>query len=61
MEVSSGIGYIIGPLIGTLLYMLGGYIIPFLFCAFLYLLSIPIVFYMIPSDSLFSSPAESDE
>jgi len=41
LEALSGVGFIAGPLIGTPLYHLGGYQLPFYFCAFMALVFIP--------------------
>ena len=61
MEVGVGIGYIMGSLLGTLLYMLGGYMLPFLFCSFLYLISIPITIMLLPSDHSINEEEKQDE
>ena len=43
LEVSNGIGILCGPLLGALLYSIGGYHFPFMVFAFLYLLMYPII------------------
>ena len=44
MEACTGIGYIVGPVVGGLLYSLGGYKAPFLFFSLFLLLGIPILY-----------------
>lgn len=43
LEVSNGIGILCGPLIGALLFNIGGYHFPFLVFAILYLCMYPII------------------
>lgn len=43
LEVSNGIGILCGPLIGAMLYSLGGYHFPFMVFAFLYVAMYPII------------------
>ena len=44
MELSSGGGYVAGPLFGAILYQLGGYEAPFLFFAGILVICIPVVY-----------------
>lgn len=43
IEVSNGIGILTGPLIGAILYNIGGYPLPFAFFAVLYMCMYPII------------------
>lgn len=43
IEVSNGIGILCGPLIGALLYNIGGYHFPFAVFSFLYIFMYPIM------------------
>ena len=45
IETSTGIGFLLGPLWGSLMYQWGGYPAPFGFCALVYLLLWPCVTY----------------
>jgi MFS family permease len=44
MEISSSIGYIAGPLLGGILYQLGGYKAPFLCFSIIIIVSAPIIY-----------------
>ena len=44
-EAASGIGLLMGPMIGAALYEIGGYILPFAFLASLYFLMYPLLSY----------------
>ena len=45
MESSSGIGLLLGPFFGAILYSLGGYMLPFFATAGLYFLLYPLIAY----------------
>jgi MFS family permease len=42
-EVFGSLGFLLGPIIGSLLYQLGGYITPFLFFGCVALLPVPLI------------------
>ncbi len=50
MEITTGLGMMLGPLIGTILYMAGGYSFPFYIFGSIFILSIPILISMMPDD-----------
>jgi len=52
MEVTTGLGYMLGPLFGTFLYMLGNYGLPFYVFTGFFLLSIPLSIKMLPNDNI---------
>jgi MFS family permease len=43
IEVGSGMGFVCGPLVGSLMYEIGGFSLPFLFFGSLILISLPLV------------------
>lgn len=43
LEVSNGIGILCGPLIGAMLYSIGGYHFPFMIFALIYIAMYPII------------------
>jgi MFS family permease len=45
IEASSGIGLLLGPFFGALLYEIGGYVLPFIATAGLYFLLYPLIAY----------------
>lgn len=45
IEASAGIGLLLGPFLGALLYELGGYLLPFVATAGLYFLIYPLIAY----------------
>ena len=44
IEAANGIGLLFGPLIGALLYGIGGYIFPFFSFSMLYILAYPYIY-----------------
>ena len=50
MEVTTGLGYMLGPLIGTLLFMAGDYSLPFYVFTAIFMVSTPIATRLLPSD-----------
>ena len=51
MEVTTGLGYMLGPLVGTLLYIIGDYSLPFYVFTGFFILSIPLATKMLPTDN----------
>jgi len=49
IEMVAGIGLVIGPVIGSPLYNLGGFPLAFYVCCGYYVLAIPLVYYCLPS------------
>jgi len=49
IEALSGIGLVTGPALGSALYALGGFAIPFYFCGAIFLISCFFVYSFIPS------------
>ena len=49
IEAMSGIGMVMGPAIGSALYSLGGFSLPFYFCASVFLIVSLLVYQVIPS------------
>ena len=43
VEAMNGLGLLIGPLAGALLYQIGGFALPFIFFASLYLIFLPVI------------------
>ena len=49
MEVTTGLGMMLGPLIGTLLYDLGGYALPFFILSAVVILPMPSIITRLPT------------
>ena len=45
MESASGVGLLLGPFFGAMLYEIGGYVMPFFVTAMLYLCMYPLIAY----------------
>ena len=43
-EAATGLGFLFGPLIGSALYSIGGYTLPFYGLSLLYILFLPVIF-----------------
>lgn len=58
MELLTGLGLMLGPLIGGVLFLLGGYQCPFYLMSGIFVLSTPFVLKKLPSDKLFLKGAK---
>ena len=59
IEAANGIGMLFGPLLGALLYTIGGYFMPFATFTVLYLVSLPyIIFILNKSKRIYQRTAE---
>jgi MFS family permease len=45
MEAFTGLGFLTGPLIGSVMFTIGGYMMPFLTCGCIYVLCFPFIVY----------------
>ena len=45
LEAFTGLGFLTGPLVGSIMYNIGGYMMPFAACGILYTISFPFVCY----------------
>jgi len=45
-EAATGLGFLLGPLIGAGLYSLGGYILPFYGLSVIYIIILPVIIYI---------------
>ena len=46
LEAATGLGFLLGPLIGSGLYSLGGYILPFYGLSMAYMMTLPLIIYI---------------
>ena len=45
-EAATGLGFLLGPLIGAGLYSIGGYILPFYGLSIVYIVMMPLIIYI---------------
>ena len=55
MEMTTGLGMMAGPLIGSGIYILGGYSLPFYIFTIILIIPTPIIIYLLPSDKYVNS------
>jgi MFS family permease len=46
-EAACGVGFLVGPLIGAVLYSIGGYVLPFATFAATYMITYPYIAYVV--------------
>ena len=50
IELSAGLGYVVGPAFGSFLYHFGGYISPFAFFSVFQIILAPIIYYIVQKE-----------
>ena len=46
LEAATGLGFLFGPLIGSALYSIGGYLLPFYGLSAIYIVFLPLIIYV---------------